>query len=595
MTDAVKKQGAPVGELEFTGRFCGGLIADVKRRGPYFLSDWTDAFRPSNMQLVISTVYFLFFVCLSPALAFGTLMGEATDNQLGVVETLMSTAMVGVLYSLFSGQPLCIQGATGPELAYTVVFYRLCEQLDIEFLPARVWQGLWCSLFTIVLAMTDSCALMSHFTRFVQDIFAGLISKIYLVSAGKSLVDAYINKDREAAFLTTILCFATFGITMKLKAFKNSIWLSRGVRSTLANFSAPIAILIVTCVANIWRGKSDIEWLDVPAKFGPSWENPETGNPRPWIVNPFGINKDFPVWAIFATMVPALGLALLGYLDQNLTTIIVNRPASKLKKPAGYHLDLFMCGVVVYPVCCIFGLPFTHNSTAPSLMHLLSLTSYKEDAASTPSELKRQGSRREVSAVVEQRFTNFAIHSMIGASLALSPFLKYVPKSVSFGMFLVEGTITAMAGNQLFERAALWLVWEKRNVPKYNFVTKVDRRQMQLYTIIQGSCLIVLFAMTEVKQVAVIFPFFMGSLVFVRKILPRFFTEAELNELDSAEEKPMEDELVGAVNSNPPPVIAAEPSPAVVKSEVVLDSTPAVTEQTAAGPNGHEQGVVVGA
>eukprot|EP00971_Amphidinium_carterae_P038811 762858-Amphidinium_carterae.1 len=86
-------------------------------------------------------------------------MAEVTEDQIGVVETIASTALVGVIYAIFAGQPLCIQGATGPELAYTIVFYNLCDQLDIEFLPARVWQGLWCSLFTVVLAMTDSCAL----------------------------------------------------------------------------------------------------------------------------------------------------------------------------------------------------------------------------------------------------------------------------------------------------------------------------------------------------------------------------------------------------------------------------------------------------
>eukprot|EP00971_Amphidinium_carterae_P272230 5402750-Amphidinium_carterae.2 len=64
-------------------------------------------------------------------------MAEVTDDQIGVVETIASTALVGVVYAILAGQPLCIQGATGPELAYTIVFYNLCEQLDIEFLPAR--------------------------------------------------------------------------------------------------------------------------------------------------------------------------------------------------------------------------------------------------------------------------------------------------------------------------------------------------------------------------------------------------------------------------------------------------------------------------
>ena len=54
-------------------------------------------------------------------------------------------AAAGIIYSLTAGQPLCIQGATGPELAYTIVFYNLCDSMDIEFLPARVWQGFWCA------------------------------------------------------------------------------------------------------------------------------------------------------------------------------------------------------------------------------------------------------------------------------------------------------------------------------------------------------------------------------------------------------------------------------------------------------------------
>ena len=36
----------------------------------------------------------------------------------------------------------------------------------------------------------------------------------------------------------------------------------------------------------------------------------------------------------------AIGFAVLGYLDQNLTSVIVNRPSNGLKKPAAYHLDL---------------------------------------------------------------------------------------------------------------------------------------------------------------------------------------------------------------------------------------------------------------
>ena len=37
-----------------------------------------------------------------------------------------------------------------------------------------------------------------------------------------------------------------------------------------------------------------------------------------------------------------------------------------------------MCGIFVYPLLALFGLPFTHNSTAPSLIHLMALTNYQD-------------------------------------------------------------------------------------------------------------------------------------------------------------------------------------------------------------------------
>ena len=564
-----KQPAKAAAELEWTGRPFGGVIADIKRRAPYFASDWVDAFRPENLQLTFSAIYYLFFVCLSPALAFGTLMADATDDQIGVVETILSTAIVGILYSITAGQPLCIQGATGPELAYTIVFYNLCDSMDIEFLPARVWQGFWCGLFTVILALTDCCAAMSHFTRFIEDIFAALISLIFLVSAGKNVVYAYNEDSHDVAFLTTLLCLGTFFLTMWLKSLKETDYTTRNIRKTLANFSAPIAILVLTLIAQLWKDKVKIDFLDVPEDFEPTW--PKEGKKRDWFVSPFGIDKDFPVWAIFATAVPAMGLAILGYLDQNLTTIIVNRPASGLKKPGGYHLDLLMCGIFVYPLLALFGLPFTHNSTAPSLIHLMALTNYQDARNSQGQVVRQASSRKVVTGVVEQRFSNFAIHLLIGVSLALSPVLREVPKSVTFGIFLVMGW-TSMAGNQLLERVFLWLIWTPEDYPRYNFVTRVARKKMHLYTFIQFMCFAILYAMTEIKQVAVVFPFFMGSLVFVRKALPCIFTQEELEELDAKEDKPMDEP--NAPVTMTAQAVAAQSAPAV-------PATPAATSEVA--------------
>jgi len=177
-------------------------MADIKRRAPHYVSDWTDAFLPANRGRCLSSVAFLFFACLAPAIAFGALFAEYTNDQLGATEMILSSAISGVAYAFLSGQPLCILGATGtcpsarsrvpqnerrfssqplfsfhsplhfpyesidagPELAYTVVFYNMCQKFGVEFLPARVWQGLWTALFTCLLSCFDASALMNRVT-----------------------------------------------------------------------------------------------------------------------------------------------------------------------------------------------------------------------------------------------------------------------------------------------------------------------------------------------------------------------------------------------------------------------------------------------
>lgn len=59
--------------LRRTGRPFGGLIRDVRRRYPHYLSDFRDALDPQCLAAVI----FIYFAALSPAITFGGLLGKA--------------------------------------------------------------------------------------------------------------------------------------------------------------------------------------------------------------------------------------------------------------------------------------------------------------------------------------------------------------------------------------------------------------------------------------------------------------------------------------------------------------------------------------
>jgi len=45
----------------------------------------------------------------------------------GTMEMLLSGAICGTVYALFSGQPLTIIGATGPLLIFESIIYQLCK------------------------------------------------------------------------------------------------------------------------------------------------------------------------------------------------------------------------------------------------------------------------------------------------------------------------------------------------------------------------------------------------------------------------------------------------------------------------------------
>lgn len=59
------------------GRFCGGLVLDVKRKLPFFASDFYDAL---HIQ-ALSTILFIYLGTVTNAITFGGLLGDATENM----------------------------------------------------------------------------------------------------------------------------------------------------------------------------------------------------------------------------------------------------------------------------------------------------------------------------------------------------------------------------------------------------------------------------------------------------------------------------------------------------------------------------------
>lgn len=74
----------------------------------------------------------------------------------------------------------------------------ICESLDIDYLGTHFWVGIWLAVLTTVATALEVSCLLRHVSRFTQDIFAFLIScvfiyeslkKIYIVSSTANFPD----------------------------------------------------------------------------------------------------------------------------------------------------------------------------------------------------------------------------------------------------------------------------------------------------------------------------------------------------------------------------------------------------------------------
>ncbi|XP_054006027.1 sodium bicarbonate cotransporter 3 isoform X9 [Hylaeus anthracinus] len=555
--------------LSRTGKLFGGLVNDVKRKAPFYLSDFKDALA---LQCIASFI-FLYFACLSPIITFGGLLGEATGKNMAAMESLVSGFVCGVGYGLFSGQPLTILGSTGPVLVFETIVYEFCKKSEWNYMSFRFWIGSWMALILVILVAIDASALVCYITRFTEENFATLIAFIFIykaienvLSIGKkypmnthandqfdyncwckppngSLPSSYdhINwtaLDQKACqsyngtlmgdgcnqphyipdvFLMSIILFmGTFLLSVELKDFKNALFFPSKVRQVVSDFAVIIAIFSMSALdhfVNIPTPK-----LEVPVEFKPTLHD------RGWVIWPFQNN---PWWSAIVASLPALLGTILIFMDQQITAVIVNRKENKLKKGCGYHLDLFVLAILI-EICSVMGLPWFVAATVLSINHVNSLKLESECAA--------PGEKPQFLGVREQRVTHILIFLMIGCSVLLTPMLKHIPMPVLFGVFLYMG-VASLKGLQFFDRILIMLMPVKYQ-PDYMFLRQVPLKRVHLFTAMQLACLSCLWLIKSFSSTSILFPLMLVVMIGIRKSLDLVFTQRELKILDDVMPEP---------------------------------------------------------
>ncbi len=519
--------------LVYSGKFFGGVKEDFSRRIKHYRDDWARGWSWKSFSAIV----FLFFACLAPAVTFGGIMGAITNQQIGVVEMLIATAIGGMLYAAFSGQPLILLGGVGPLLVFTGILFDLCLDMDIPFLPMYQWIGFWTALMLLLLAAFDASYLMRYFTRFSDDVFSALMSLMFIYEAVKAIVYVFqesfgnesVNHDK--AFLSLILAVGTFSIALNLSRFRRSRYLMPWMREFLSDFGPTIAITVMAVIAFVFRSEIQLDQLAVPGSIHPTHIDAELGSPRSWIVDGSQLSTQLKLLAIL----PAILTTVLIFLVQNVTSRLINNPDLKLKKGAAYHLDLAVIAMLV-GLCSIFGLPWLVAATVRSLAHVRGLASVDEVLLSSGETKER------IIHVEENRLTAFAIHALIGISLVALNLLAMTPMAVLFGLFLFMG-IVSLSGNQFIERLNLWLM-DSALYPRTHYIRRVSIRIIHIFTFVQFCCLAVLclINLSPVKWVRLTFPLFIALLVPIRYFMNRTLPAEDLKILDAQTDMDLDDE-----------------------------------------------------
>ncbi|KAM7365475.1 hypothetical protein PAMP_016396 [Pampus punctatissimus] len=566
-------------ELQRTGRVFGGLVLDIKRKAPHYLSDYTDAI---SLQCLASFL-FLYCACMSPVITFGGLLGEATEGRVSAIESLFGASMTGIAYSLFAGQPLTILGSTGPVLVFEKILYKFCKDYDLSYLSLRACIGLWTAFFCLLLVATDASSLVCYITRFTEEAFAALICIIFIYEALEKLlhlgVHYPINKHNNLQKLTQYSCACVEPRDPSNKTL--DFWKERNITSSQVNWTMlevkvraiisdfAVFITILTMVLVDYALGVPSPKLQVPNKFKP------TRDDRGWIINPVGPN---PWWTTIITFLPALLCTILIFMDQQITAVIINRKEHKLKKGCGYHLDLFVVGVML-GVCSVMGLPWFVAATVLSISHVNSLK--------LESECSAPGEQPKFLGIREQRFTGLMIFTLMGCSVFMTSVLKFIPMPVLYGVFLYMGA-SSLRGIQFFDRLKLFSMPAKHQ-PDFIYLRHVPLRKVHLFTIIQLSCLILLWTI-KTSKAAIVFPMMVLALVFIRKLLDFIFTKRELSWLDDLMPEWKKKKLEDAAEEEEHSIIAEEEGIVQVPLEGHYKSDPAtvnITDEMSKGSFGN--------
>ncbi|KAH7392787.1 HCO3 transporter family-domain-containing protein [Pyrenochaeta sp. MPI-SDFR-AT-0127] len=498
-------------------RLFSGMINDIRRRAPFYWSDWKDAW---DYRVIPATVY-MYFANILPALAFSLDMFAKTDQSFGVNEVLLASVLASVVFSLAAAQPLVIVGVTGPITVFNYTVYDIITPRGTNYFAFMCWIGIWSLIFHWILAVTNSCNGLRYVTRFSCDIFGFYVAFIYLQKGIQVLTRQWEVND-TSAYLSIMVALLVTAVAYICGIIGQSSLLQRHIRKFIEDYGTPLTVVFFTGFAHMGK-MANVELLKLPTSkaFFPTTD-------RGWLIHFW----DISVGDVFLAIPFAVLLTILFWFDHNVSSLIAQGTEFPLRKPAGFHWDIFLLGITT-GVAGLLGIPFPNGLIPQAPFHTTSLC-VTRTVSDSDDEVNKGHTRRVVDHVVEQRVSNLAqglltLGTMTGPLLIV---LHLIPQAVLAGLFFVMG-IQALEANGITLKL-LFLARDKHLTPQSDPLMRIERRwAIWAFVGLELVGFGATFAITQTIA-AIGFPVFIFLYIPMRTwLMPHFFTPQELSILDA--------------------------------------------------------------
>ena len=407
------------------------LRQDVVNLPKRYVSDWT-----TFNQLIFASAVYVFFTNLLPGITFASDLYVLTGQSWGTIEVVFSTGLCGVIFSLFSIQPLTILGVTGPFSVLAENIYSLCvESFNVPFLPFMAWSLIHACWMHWLLAIFNAHDwTMRYVTEFSAEIFSLLNSIIYF---HKAVQELQLARDRLdfASFLYAIIgAVGTFLLALFLSTAES--WkplFHRYVRMGLREYAAAISIIFFIGIPYAGElAALDKDTLQVSTTFRPSSPDRSVFFVRFW---------EIPVAWIFAAIIPGVIITVLFFFDHEVSSIICTIDRYGTKKPGGFALDVVLLGATT-AMCGILGIPPANGLLPQAPLHSESLMHNVLEISTVHNENGAEEEKpRVVQRVYEQRWSSLLQSGAILVFVS-PPFMHVLgltPTSVLAGLFMFMG------------------------------------------------------------------------------------------------------------------------------------------------------------